>query len=187
MRLPLMTAAAVSAVLLLGACSAGKDSDAAPNPADPAAPASSSAGSSQGGNPVPTAAASSAMQPTPADPSRSMNTELGQPVASRTSSNDGIPVTITMYPVIRSGTTSSVNFTLSSPGKDDKDLQVADILSDGDWQTSDASGHAADGLALVDGKNSKLYLVASDGKGTCLCSRQLGVLAQPRTAMTRRR
>ena len=32
---------------------------------------------------------------------------------------------------------------------------------------------AADGLRLVDGKNAKLYLVASDGNGTCVCTGDL--------------
>ena len=42
--------------------------------------------------------------------------------------------------------------------------------------TSDSTGDAADGLQLVDGKNAKLYLVASDGQGRCLCSRNLSNL-----------
>ena len=33
-----------------------------------------------------------------------------------------------------------------------------------------------DGIQLVDGKHSKLYLVASDGDGTCLCSRGLSAV-----------
>ena len=47
------------------------------------------------------------------------------------------------------------------------------MLSDEDYGSSDNTGLAADGLSLVDVKNSKLYLVASDGAGTCLCSRGL--------------
>jgi hypothetical protein len=175
MRVPPTLAAAVFVVLLLGACGAGKDSAAGPNPTvPPPAPASSySVGTAPPANPATTTVDGQTGKPTPADPSQSMNTDLGQPVATRSSSSDGVPVTLTMYPVVRSGTTSSVNFTLSSTGEEGGKLQVADMLSDGDYESSDFSGHAADGLSLVDTKNSKLYLVASDGKGTCLCSRQL--------------
>jgi hypothetical protein len=154
-----------SAVLLLSGCGAREDSPATPElTVPPAAPASSA--------PAHTAAAPT-VQPTPADPSQSPVTDLGQAVATRTSTHDGAPVTLTLYPVVRSGTTSSVNFTLSSPGGTSSRLQVADMLSDEDYDSSDGSGHAADGLSLVDVKNSKLYLVASDGAGNCLCSRGL--------------
>jgi len=33
---------------------------------------------------------------------------------------------------------------------------------------------AADGITLVDTVHNKLYLVASDGRGSCLCSQSLG-------------
>ena len=55
-------------------------------------------------------------------------------------------------------------------------VQIAGLLSDSDNTASDATGDAADGLQLVDGKNAKVYLVASDGKGRCLCTRSLNSL-----------
>lgn len=175
MRIPSTMVAVGTAVLLLGACDTGEDSPDVPNPTvPPVAPASSPAGgSSPAGTPATTGAASQTVQSTPADPRQSMSPDLGQVVATRTSTHSGKPVTLTLYPIVRSGTTSSVNFTLSSPGGGGGSLQVADMLSDGDFKSSDASAHTADGLSLVDVKNSKLYLVASDGEGTCLCSRDL--------------
>jgi hypothetical protein len=141
-----------------------------PNPpVPPAAPASSQPAVT----PATTAAADPTVQPTAADLSQLPITDLGQPVATRTSTHDGAPVTLTLYPVIRSGATSSVNFTLSSSGRNGGRVQVSDMLSDEDYDSSDNTGLAADGLSLVDVKNSKLYLVASDGAGNCLCSRGL--------------
>ena len=52
-------------------------------------------------------------------------------------------------------------------------FQVADTFGDKNYSSSDFSGHTVDGIQLVDGKHSKLYLVASDGDGDCLCSRGL--------------
>jgi hypothetical protein len=166
MRIPSTMLAIAAAVLLVGGCSSGADTPARPEvTVPPAAPASSTSA----GPPASPAVAGA----TPADPSQS-TTDLGPAVATRTASHSGYSVTLTLYPVVRSGTTSSVNFTLSAPeGASIAGLQVSDMLTDGDFASSDATGHAADGLSLVDGKNSKLYLVASDGEGKCLCSRDL--------------
>lgn len=78
-----------------------------------------------------------------------------------------------VYPVQRDGTVSHVNLALSSPVDEDDRVPVADLLSDENVSAIDEDGSAADGLQLVDGKNAKLYLVASDGQGQCLCSRGL--------------
>jgi len=74
---------------------------------------------------------------------------------------------------VRDGGVSHLNFTLTSDAKEENKVQIADLLSDSNNQASDKGAWAADGLQVIDGKNSKLYLVASDGQGQCLCSRQL--------------
>ena len=81
-----------------------------------------------------------------------------------------------LYPVIRDGQVSYVNLMLSVPEEDADGVQIGRLLSDSDNTAADASGDTADGLQLVDGKNAKLYLVASDGKGHCLCTRSLNSL-----------
>jgi hypothetical protein len=74
-----------------------------------------------------------------------------------------------LYPVRRAGGTSHVNLSLESS----KVMTVGQLLGDGNHQAIDDTGFAADGLQLVDGKNSKVHLVASDGNGQCVCSRNL--------------
>jgi hypothetical protein len=95
-------------------------------------------------------------------------------VATRTASDKGKKITMVLYPVKRAATTSTVNISISSPGKTGLDqVQVSGLLADGNFSAIDFQGSSADGIQLVDGKNAKLYLVASDGKGQCVCSRDL--------------
>ncbi|WP_375430260.1 hypothetical protein [uncultured Friedmanniella sp.] len=173
-------AVAVTGCSVLGGASDPPASSAptsdAPPPATSAPASSNDPTASTTGSPsaTPTGTDPATAAPTPADPNQpGAGSELGQSVATRTSSKGGKKVTVTLYPVLRSGTTSTVNYTLSSPVDSTDRLQVADLLSDGDYKASDSTGLAGDGLQLVDGKNSKLYLVASDGVGNCLCSRSL--------------
>jgi len=145
-------------------------SDAASTPAaDPASPPASD---------VPSASAPAA--PTPADPNQPPSgDQLGQVAATRMSAADGKKITLQLYPLLRDGSTSHLNMTLSSSvGATDR-VQIAQLLSDKNSSSGDKSLFAADGLQVVDGKNAKLYLVASDGTGQCLCSRGLeGVFLQ---------
>jgi hypothetical protein len=125
----------------------------------------------------PSAAPSASSPPTPADPSQPAGPDqLGDPVVTRSSAADGDKVKLTLYPVVRDGAVSHVNLELSATDEDAKSVQISSLLSDANTTTSDSTGDAADGLQLVDGKNKKLYLVASDGKGRCLCSRNLNNL-----------
>lgn len=136
-------------------------------PSTGAAPSASSAASS------PAATESAVAGPTPADPSQPpAGDQLGRVVARRTSAKGGHTFTMNLYPVERNGATSHVNFTVSSP-ETGVQGQVSDLFSDTNFEASDKTGDTADGLQLVDGKNAKLYLVASDGAGQCLCSRGL--------------
>lgn len=183
------TAAGLTAMLLLagagcGALGGGSDTPSAEPPASlapsasqqsapgtPSSGAQTSAGTvSPGATGVPAVTPS----PVPADPSATAGgDQLGEVVATRTSSKSGQPVTMTLYPVLRDGATAHVNLALSSPVDDDDRVQIASMLSDGDSDSSDRSVWAADGLQLVDGVNSKVHLVASTGQGECLCSREL--------------
>lgn len=155
-------------VLSAPACSLGgaavQPSPVVPSPETPAAPAATGW--------------SSAAPPTPGSPSDAtasspVGDQLGQPVATRTSAKGGARITLTLYPVQRDGATSHLNLTLSSPASAAERVQVSDTLADGNYSAGDKDGLTADGLQLVDGKNAKLYLVASDGQGQCLCSRNL--------------
>ena len=117
---------------------------------------------------------SASIQPTPADPSQpSAPDQLGNPVVTRTSAADGEKVQLALYPVVRDDRVSHINMVLSVLDEDADRVQVSSLLADGDYSAGDTTGDTTDGLQLVDGKNAKLYLVASDGKGRCLCSRSL--------------
>ena len=96
---------------------------------------------------------------------------LGQPVVTRRGAIDGKKVELQLYQVVRDGAVSHLNFTLTGDR-----VQIADALADGNYDAIDRDGRTADGITLVDGKNAKLYLVASDGDGHCLCSRDLSAV-----------
>jgi hypothetical protein len=150
-------------VLCVAGCSAGKTPAA-----DPPPPVTSG---------TPSAAPSASTPATPADPSQpSAPNQLGEPVVTRSSAADGDKVELALYPVVRDGQVSHVNLVLSVPDEDADRVQIASLLSDADYSAGDTTGDTADGLQLVDGKNAKLYLVASNGKGRCLCSRNLSNL-----------
>jgi hypothetical protein len=178
--------AAVSLVAMLtlsaAACSLpGGSADQPPASAPPASlPASAPASDPASPAATPTPSDTSAAAPTPADPDQpAAGDQLGQAVATRTSAEDGKKMTLTLYPLQRDGSTSHLNFSLTSPGSKTDRIQVAQLLSDKNNSSVDSTSFAADGLQVIDGKNAKLYLVASDGKGQCLCSRGLaGVFLQ---------
>jgi hypothetical protein len=154
-------------VTALVLCAAGCGLGETP-PAEPAPSTTSDA---------PSAAPSMSTQPTPADPSQpSAPDQLGEPVVTRTSAADGEKIQLTLYPVVRDGQVSHVNLILSAPEEDADRVQIADLLGDANSTTSDFTLDSADGLQLVDGKNAKVYLVASDGNGHCLCTRNLNNL-----------
>ena len=179
-----MRSAAASLVALLALSTAscslpGSGTGGAPPSSAPPATAPSSAAATaptSGGTSAPATAApsSSPGQATPADPGQpSSGDQLGAGVATRTSSDQGKKLTATLYPVLRDGSTSHVNLALSSSVRAPEIFQVNTLLSDSDPSVSDKTGSAADGFQLIDGKNAKVYLVASDGQGQCLCSRGL--------------
>jgi hypothetical protein len=100
---------------------------------------------------------------------------LGDPVTTRTSDDDGFSLRLTVYPVRRDGDLAVLNFTVrvDSAQRPGSHWQVAQTLSDGDYRASDFSGDTVDGVKLTDSAHRLLHLVASDGRGSCLCSRGL--------------
>lgn len=134
----------------------------------PAGTASTEAGS------TPSATDQTSGAPTPADPNASSGGgQLGQVFAMLNGKIEDSPATAEIYPVQRAGTVSYLNFVVKNKATQDDKAHIADAFSDGDPSAGDSSGYAADGPTLVDSKNSKLYLVATDGNKHCLCSNSL--------------
>ncbi|GAA3626191.1 hypothetical protein [Microlunatus ginsengisoli] len=101
---------------------------------------------------------------------------LGSVVATRTVSYHRSKVQLTLYQVRRAGSLSSIDLTLTSP---DENTVAAQLLSDDDSSSSARSPFVADGIRLVDGTGKKLYLVAADSAGHCVCTSLLGVNLDP--------
>jgi hypothetical protein len=173
------SAVSVCLLLALPGCSAGDDAAGERSAASPPATAGSSppatAGSSPsaGGSGTPSAAAGGGSSP-------EAGGDLGQPVASRTANSGRWSIRLDVYPIRRGDRTVTANYrvtalstTETSSPSDRPRMQVAGLLSDGNYRSVDFDGHAADGVQLVDTKNAKAHLPASDGKGVCLCPRGL--------------
>ena len=187
MRTPTSLALAAMLSISVAGCTLPFTGGSNPAPSDPPAPAPASSApvvpsvtptpvvpsdSSSAAAPSQSASEPSAV-PTPADPSQpESGTQLGAPVATREAGRDGNKLQLTVYPVLRDGTTSHVNLALKVP-VGTKRVQLVGLLSDANRDAGDSGPWAADGIQLIDGKNPKLYLVASDGQGHCLCSRYL--------------
>lgn len=125
-----------------------------------------------------TSSASASNQASTGQPSGSAsgatpNADLGDPVASRTTSADGYGLQLKVYPVHRTEDLATLNFTMTVTKAGGSGMfQVATLLADGDFDSSDtASGDTVDGVKMLDSANKKVYLVASDGSGHCLCTR----------------
>lgn len=93
------------------------------------------------------------------------------PIATRDSSSGGKELEAELYPVERSGKTATVNFLVTNKGDDEFD--VKNSFSDGDTSIGDSSSWTTDGVKIIDSNEAKAYLAATDGDGTCLCSRDL--------------
>lgn len=110
--------------------------------------------------------------PLPDDPTGSPGADvnqLGPVVATKTLVDAGTELTLRLYPIRRADRLAHLRLTLTA----DERYQISALLSDRNRDSGEASGDAADGITLVDPKRSKVYLVASDGQGQCLCSRGL--------------
>lgn len=93
-------------------------------------------------------------------------------IATRNSLSDGRELEATLYPVERSGKTATVNFLVTNKDNDDE-FEVTNSFSDGDNSIGDSSPWTTDGVKIIDSSDAKAYLAATDGDGTCLCSRDL--------------
>lgn len=131
-------------------------------PSDPASTDPSSTGS-------PTGAPSAS--PSPAEP----------PAATRTATIDGQRVTLTVFPLRRTGTLSVLDFTLGRPaaetGQESDTLLLTTSFNDNNSSTGDRGPYSVDGIRLVDSRSRKAYLVASETGGRCLCSNDLNTLS----------
>ncbi len=103
--------------------------------------------------------------------------ELGDPVKTRTSADTTAKLRLDLYPVERNDSVIQVSFAVTEIGNSGNGLstnfQVGQTFSDDDGSAVDKTGFAADGIQVIDAKNKKVHLAASDGNGQCLCSRNL--------------
>jgi len=166
MRRRLAAVAAIGALALTGACSNGPEVDV-----------SAADGESATATQEPSPAGEEAQEPEGDggdDPRSTTAAELGDPVATRKAGVHGHQLRVDVFPVERRGTLADLNFSVSLLESEDGDnLQVADTFSDGNYDSVDATGFAIDGVRLLDGTNGKVHLAASDGQGSCLCTRDL--------------
>jgi hypothetical protein len=180
-----VTALAVTSLLALSVASCGLPGTGSADPPPASQPPPVTVTASAPGTPTdaPSATGSASDLPasteptpteaTPADPDQpGAGDQLGRVVAVRTGLVGRAKTTMKLYPLQRDGATSHLNFSLASP-VDSVQGQVGQTLSDSNFSAIDKTGDTADGLQLVDGKHAKLYLVASDGRGQCVCSRGL--------------
>jgi hypothetical protein len=93
--------------------------------------------------------------------------DLGDPVATRETTYDGAKVRLTVYAVQRSGqlATLTMGLTLLEPPAGRQDWTPFGVLTTNQFEPARVNG-----VRLVDGKNKKLYLVATIGKDNCVCS-----------------
>jgi hypothetical protein len=101
-------------------------------------------------------------------------TDLGAPAATRDGTADHQKATVAVYAIRRSDTLAVMHFTVTVDPDAEDGIFVFDLFSDGDATTGDGnSSTSVDGVRLVDSARRKVYLAASDGKGKCLCTRDM--------------
>ena len=151
---------------LLG--SAG-DEPQQPAPSASASAVSTSAASTPANGPATPSAGSTAA----GTPNRAP-TDLGAPAATRDGTADHQKATVAVYAIRRSDTLAVMHFTVTVDPDAEDGIFVFDLFSDGDATTGDGnSSTSVDGVRLVDSARRKVYLAASDGKGKCLCTRDM--------------
>jgi hypothetical protein len=151
---------------LLG--SAG-DEPQQPAPSASASAVSTSAASTPANGPATPSAGSTAAGTPNGTP-----TDLGAPAATRDGTADHQKATVAVYAIRRSDTLAVMHFTVTVDPDAEDGIFVFDLFSDGDATTGDGnSSTSVDGVRLVDSARRKVYLAASDGKGKCLCTRDM--------------
>ncbi len=107
-------------------------------------------------------------------------TDLGAPAATRDGTADHQKATVAVYAIRRSDTLAVMHFTVTVDPDAEDGIFVFDLFSDGDATTGDGnSSTSVDGVRLVDSARRKVYLAASDGKGKCLCTRDMKGYLEP--------
>lgn len=162
------TAVFIVFALTLVGCAPDTDSDAE-DPGTPAATTAAGTTESPNGTGTETAGEESTA-------GTESGAELGDPVATRNGSQGSTKLRLELYPISRSGAVVEVNFAvtqLGTKGSTAPLFQVSDLFSDGDFESVDFTGHAIDGVRVIDVQNKKVHFAASDGKGQCVCSRNL--------------
>jgi hypothetical protein len=165
-----LLSAALLAIGALSGCSllGGDDGDQAGKDSKDAK-ASSSAGTSAAE--TGSASPSSTESPSESSSGSSPADDLGDPAATRTGSADGQKVSLQVWPVQRSGSTAVLNFAMTVDPAAKQAVSLFELFGDANSDTgNNNSGASVDGVKLVDTENSKLYLVASDGAGNCVCT-----------------
>jgi hypothetical protein len=143
-------------------------------PQQPGPSSSASAISSPSAPPATDLPATPSAAGTPSGAPNGAPTDLGAPAATRDGTADHQKATVAVYPIRRADTLAVMHFTVTVDPAAEDGIFVFDLFSDGDATTGDAaSSTAVDGVRLVDTARRKVYLAASDGKGKCLCTRDM--------------
>lgn len=142
--------AAAVALLVLASCSAS------PSPPDQGPPPTSGVTPAATASPTATAASSP-------------GSDLGPVAGTRSSPVGGNELTLELHDIVRQGTLAQINFTVRA----EKLTPIYGVFDDGNTDSSDTTDYTVDGLTLIDTVAAKVYLVAADSEGHCLCSRQL--------------
>ncbi len=112
--------------------------------------------------------ASPTVEATPSNPSSPPSTD--KPFAVRKGTIDSKRIRATLYPVSRTGRTSTVNLFLEEIKPSPMGFRILWSMSDRNQEVAANDNTAVDGLRLIDGKHKMAYLPATTGDGECLCS-----------------
>lgn len=156
MKRALAAAATAGTALVLAGCSLPSTAPATPDPtteppSSVSAPTNSPTASSSTPTPMPTLAARE------------------QPVATRPGSIGKVRVDAQVFPVRRSGGTTTVDLYIASRDPDATFI-LFDHLGDGNTETASKSMTSVDGIRLLDTAAKKAYLPAVTADGACVCS-----------------
>ena len=154
---PLVAVASVLAAALLGGCSVEGGETKTVTVQQPA-----------GGGAGKSAPSAPAETPTPAEAPAEASLAQGEGTV------DAVPIRFTITELRRRGPTVIVNARVEALRPEGEVAgQISQSFSDGQNQEGDDAS-SFDGVALIDPKARKKYLVARDSEGRCLCSNSLG-------------
>lgn len=153
------TAAAFGAIAaLMSACAPTLSPAANPGPPTPTIPVS----------PTPTSQSTMSQHPDPTASTPATAPQPSRAVATRRGSLEQVPVTATVFPLMRSGDLASINVVISSTSG--RAFRILEHLSDHNPELSARRLRTVDGVRLLDSRQKKAYLPATTSTGECLCS-----------------